>query len=288
MADNTPTVGVIGGTGLYMMDGLDAISTMEVSTPFGAPSGQLTIGRMGDTKVVFLPRHGEGHTLSPSEVPYRANICALKMLGVSKIFSVSAVGSMREEVPLGVPVLVDQFIDRTNLRRSTFFEDGVVAHVSMANPTCPSLRGLLMDAARALNMVVVPRGTYVCIEGPQFSSRAESEMYRQVGVDVIGMTNATEAKLAREAEICYATIALPTDYDCWHTRHEAVSVESVLKNLEQGTEKAKKLIVHAIRHLPDAHACDCGKALERAIITDLSRAPLATLERLEPIAGKYL
>ena len=221
MAD---AVGVIGGSGLYLMDGFEDVREVTIDTPFGAPSDAITVGRLGGREVAFLPRHGRGHRYLPTEVPYRANLYALKTLGVSRIFSVSAVGSMKEEIALGRPVLVDQFIDRTVARRSTFFGEGIVGHVSMADPTCPSLRGLLASVAPGAGVDLVNGGTYVCIEGPQFSSRAESMLYRQYGVDVIGRTNATEAKLAGEAEICYATMAIPTDYDCWHESEEDVSV----------------------------------------------------------------
>ncbi|MBM4394745.1 MAG: S-methyl-5'-thioadenosine phosphorylase [Deltaproteobacteria bacterium] len=281
-------IGVIGGTGLYLMEGFEDVRTEEVVTPFGHPSDPPIVGRLGGVEVVFIPRHGRGHRFSPSELPYRANVAAMKMLGVTRIFSVSAVGSMKEEIALTVPVLVDQFIDRTHLRASTFFGDGLVAHVSMADPTCPSLRALLAARARASAIPFHEGGTYVCMEGPQFSSRAESMMYRQIGVDVIGMTNATEAKLAREAEICYATIALPTDYDCWHTGHEDVSVGSVVERLDAGTSRAKALILDALAHLGEAAPCGCRDAADGAIITARDRITPAARERLMPIAGRHL
>jgi 5'-methylthioadenosine phosphorylase len=281
-------IGVIGGSGLYRMDGVEDLRPHPVETPFGPTSDVPAIGRLAGREIVFLPRHGIGHRYTPSDLPYRSNIWAMKSLGVTRILSVSAVGSMKEEIALGVPVLVDQFIDRTHARASTFFGGGIAAHVSMADPTCPSLRALLAARAATLGLEVRDGGTYVCMEGPQFSSRAESLMYRQVGVDVIGMTNATEAKLAREAELCYATIAIPTDYDCWHEVHGDVSVGSVLATLEAGTAKARTLIRDAIAHLDSAGPCGCGRALEGAIMTDRARIPADARERLAPIVGKYL
>jgi len=281
-------VAVIGGSGLYLFDGMDDVREVEVKTPYGATSDVISIGRLGDVEVAFIPRHGRGHRFTPSEVPYRANIWALKSLGVSRIFSASAVGSMKEEVLLAKPVLVDQFIDRTCNRQSTFFGDGIVAHVSMAQSTCPALRGLLQSTAKELGIEVIEKGTYVCIEGPQFSSRAESFMYRDIGVDVIGMTNATEAKLAREAEICYATIAIPTDYDCWHETHDAVSVETVVATLSRGIGKARDLIAKAIVNIDKIGSCSCGDALANAIMTDHKRIPDAAKARLAPIVGRYL
>lgn len=283
MADDSMRWGVIGGSGLYGMEGLEDVREVVVETPFGPPSDSLTVGRMGDHELVFVPRHGRGHRHSPTEVPYRANLYALKSMGVSRIFSVSAVGSMKENIALGVPVLVDQFIDRTHARKSTFFEDGIVAHVSMADPVCPCLRGLLLEAADRSGVEVVDGGTYVCMEGPQFSSRGESLMYRSIGVDVIGMTNATEAKLAREAEICYATIALPTDFDCWHDGHDDVSVGSVLEILGRGTRRARDLIRSVLENAGEVPDCDCGGALEGAIMTDPALVSDETRRRLGPL-----
>ena len=287
MAD-VERVAVIGGTGLYLMDGLEGVRTVEVDTPYGPPSDALAIGSLRGQEVVFLPRHGQGHRLSPSEVPYRANVWALKKLGVGRVFSISAVGSMKEEIALGVPVLVDQFIDRTHARAATFFDHGLAAHVSMADPTCPSLRALLSAAAAAHGLSVRHGGTYLCIEGPQFSSRAESLWYRQIGVDVIGMTNATEARLAREAEMCYATIALPTDFDCWHQAHADVSVGSVMEILSAATSRARALIFGALSRIADAPPCGCRDALKGAIITQTDRIPGEARERLGPIVSKYL
>jgi len=281
-------IGVIGGTGLYFLDGFEDVHGVSVETPFGRPSEQPVIGRRDGREVVFIPRHGRGHYLSPSEVPYRANIYAMKALGVTRIFSVSAVGSMKEDISLTVPVLVDQFIDRTYLRRSTFFGEGLVAHVSMAEPTCPAMRALVAERARACGIEVREGGTYLCMEGPQFSSRAESLMYRKLDVDVIGMTNATEAKLAREAEICYVTIAIPTDYDCWHADHEDVSVGSVVERLDAGTSKARALILDAICHVDEAGPCTCQEALKGAIITARDRISPAARERLGLLIDRYL
>jgi 5'-methylthioadenosine phosphorylase len=281
-------IGIIGGSGLYLLDGFEDVKEVTVDTPFGATSDAIMVGRLGGRDLAFLPRHGRGHRLLPTEVPYRANIWALKSLGVSRIFSVSAVGSMKEEITLGTPVLVDQFIDRTVARPSTFFGDGIVGHVSMADPTCPALRGLVARAAAEAGVRIVQGGTYVCIEGPQFSSRGESFMYRQIGVDVIGMTNATEAKLAREAEICYATLAIPTDYDCWHQSEEAVSVEAVIARLSLGIGRARSLILAAIALMDEAGPCRCREALAGAIMTDPSRIPASAKARLAPILGHRL
>jgi len=284
----TDGIGVIGGSGLYLMDGFEDVREVTVETPFGPTSDVLTVGRLGGREIAFLPRHGRGHRYLPTEVPYRANIWAMKSLGVSRIFSVSAVGSMKEEISLGTPVLVDQFIDRTVARPSTFFGNGIVGHVSMADPTCSSLRGLLAKVASEAGVSLIKSGTYVCMEGPQFSSRAESFMYRQLGVDVIGMTNATEAKLAREAEICYATIAIPTDYDCWHASEEDVSVEAVIARLSLGVGRARSLILAALAHLDEAGPCRCREALAGAVMTDPARIPAEAKQRLAPILGRRL
>ncbi len=281
-------IGIIGGSGLYLLDGFEDVREVTVETPFGPTSDVILVGRLGGRDLAFLPRHGRGHRYLPTEVPYRANVWALKSLGVSRIFSVSAVGSMKQEITLGTPVLVDQFIDRTVARPSTFFGNGIVGHVSMADPTCPALRGLLAQVATEAGVEVIQGGTYVCIEGPQFSSRAESFMYRQTGVDVIGMTNATEAKLAREAEICYATLAIPTDYDCWHESEEAVSVEAVIARLSLGIGRARSLILAAIARLDEAGPCRCHEALAGAVMTDPARIPAEAKVRLAPILGHRL
>lgn len=273
-------VGIIGGSGLYQMEGIEDLQEVQVQTPFGEPSDAIMTGVLEGIPVAFLSRHGRGHRWLPSEVPYRANLWALKSLGVDRILSVSAVGSMKEEVRLGVPVVVDQFIDRTVARVSSFFGGGIVAHVSMADPVCPALRSLILDVAHRQGIEVVPRGTYLCIEGPQFSSRGESLAYRQMGVDLIGMTNATEAKLAREAEICYATIAIPTDYDCWHEAEEDVTVEAVVRRLQQGIGVAKDLIRGVLVRLGEAAPCACRRALVGAVMTAPAAMPPETRRRL--------
>ncbi len=281
-------VAIIGGTGLYRIDGVEDLHEERMDTPFGAPSDALITGRLKGVDVVFLPRHGRGHRWSPTNIPVRANIWALKALGVTRIFSVSAVGSMRPEVRLTEPVLIDQFIDMTRDRKNTFFDDGIVAHVSMAHPTCDAMRALVQKAASHADITVHGQGTYVCMEGPQFSSRAESMMYRAMGVDVIGMTNAPEAKLAREAEMCYCTIALPTDYDCWHEEEDDVSVGSVMQRLEAGTDKARRLVSAALEQLDDIGRCTCRDALRGAILTDPALIDGAVKDRLGPLVGRYL
>jgi 5'-methylthioadenosine phosphorylase len=281
-------VGIIAGTGIQEMPGLQEAERLAVSTPFGPPSSLLLTGRLEGTAVAFLSRHGEGHRLLPSEINYRANLYALKSLGVRRVLSASAVGSLREEIhPLDV-VIPDQFFDRTRARRDTFFGDGVVVHVALADPLCPQLRRALAEAARAAGVRCHPDGTYLCIEGPQFSTRAESAVYRSWGAHVIGMTNLTEAKLAREAEICYATLALVTDYDCWHAEHSPVSVEGVLDNLRRNAEAARSILRAALRLLPPGPDCGCGEALRDALLTARERIPAATRERLGPILGRYL
>ncbi len=281
-------VAIIGGTGLYRIDGVEDLHEERMDTPFGAPSDALITGRLKGVDVVFLPRHGRGHRWSPTNIPVRANIWALKALGVTRIFSVSAVGSMRPEVRLTEPVLIDQFIDMTRDRKNTFFDEGIVAHVSMAHPTCDAMRTLLQKAASHANIAFHAQGTYVCMEGPQFSSRAESMMYRAMGVDVIGMTNAPEAKLAREAEMCYCTIALPTDYDCWHEEEDDVSVGSVIQRLEAGTDKARRLVSAALEQLDDIGPCTCRDALRGAILTDPALIDGTVKDRLGPLVGRYL
>lgn len=289
-------IGIIGGTGLYFIDSLDDVREVAVPTPFGDTSDLITIGRFGDREIAFLPRHGRGHRFLPTEVPCRANIWAFKKLGVDRIFSASAVGSMQKEISLSRPVIVDQLIDRTIHRQSTFFGNGMVAHVSMADPFCPSMRSLVLRTAADIGMDVVDGGTYICIEGPQFSSRAESHSYREIGasddyrnvrVAVIGMTNATEAKLAREAEICYVTIALPTDYDCWHEEEDDVSCASVIERLAAGTARARELILGAIGRMETAAPCGCGNSLQHAFLTSRSCIPQEAIDRLEPLVGRY-
>jgi 5'-methylthioadenosine phosphorylase len=282
------TVGVIGGSGLYEMEGLTDVRTVKVTTPFGRPSDDYIIGTLFGTRVAFLPRHGRGHRVMPSDINYRANIYGMKKLGVERIISVSAVGSMKEAIRPGDIVIPDQFYDHTKHRRSTFFGDGVVAHVGMAEPVCAALCSVLIEAGEKVGATVHRGGTYICMEGPQFSTRAESMAYRQWSVDVIGMTNATEAKLAREAEVCYSTIALATDYDCWHHSEEAVTVEAVLEVMKHNIETSKDMIRQAVQMLPAARTCGCGEALRNAIMTPEKLIPVKTKRALAPIIGKYL
>jgi len=270
---------IIGGSGLYFLDDLENSRKIEVDTPFGRPSGPVLTGMMDGVEIGFLARHGEGHTLLPEEIPFRANIWALKHLGFDRVVSVSLVGSMKKEVGLGVPVIIDQFIDRTAKRKSTFFGNGVVGHVSMAKPVCPAVRDALIDAADKAGVTVRTQGTYVCIEGPQFSTRAESLAYRALNVDVIGMTNMPEAKLAREARLHYATIALPTDYDCWHESGEDVTVEQVMRVAAQGLEKVVKILKQLIRQ-SSFDDCGCRAWTANAIMTAPEYMPAKTKEKL--------
>lgn len=281
-------LGVIGGTGLYEMEGLRGVREVEVETPFGEPSAPFVTGSLGGAAMVFLPRHGKGHRLLPTEVNHRANIFGMKKLGVERILSVSAVGSLRQEIAPGHVVVPDQFIDRTSKRPSTFFGDGVVAHVQFADPFCASLRAAVTEAAGAEDIRAHGRGTYVCMEGPQFSTRAESHLYRSWGADVIGMTNLQEAKLAREAEICFATIALATDYDCWNEEAGDVEIEEVIAVLQRNVDVAKRIIRGAVERLAPERACPCAAALSVAIVTDRSVIPEATRKKLAPLIDKYL
>ncbi len=284
-------VGIIGGSGLYQIEGIRTIREEKIETPFGFPSDDLIIGDLEGHDIVFLPRHGQGHRLLPTEVNYRANIYAMKQLDVSSIISVSAVGSLREDMHPTNVVIIDNFFDRTNqTRRHTFFGDGIVAHVQMAHPLCDPLRQALIDASKAAGAATHERGTYLNMEGPQFSTLAESQTYRKWGMDVIGMTQMSEARLAREAEICYATVALVTDYDCWHeeTTGQTVSVEMILDYLKQNTEMAKRIIRKVIAKIPDAKSCNCSNALQGAIITEKSLWPDKTVSKLQPILKKYL
>jgi 5'-methylthioadenosine phosphorylase len=281
-------IGVIGGSGLYELPGMTDVRWRRVRTPFGDPSDEFCVGRLGSQPVVFLSRHGRGHRLMPSELNFRANIWGLKSLGVEWVISISAVGSMKEEIrPLDL-VIPDQFFDATKRRVSSFFGEGIVAHVGMAEPICPSLATIVEKAARQSGAAVHRGGTYVCIEGPQFSTKAESRVYRGWGVDVIGMTNMPEVKLAREAELCYATLALATDYDVWHETHEAVSVEAVVKNLLQNVARARDVLARAIPLIGPPRTCACPHLLESAIISDPKTFPLTTRRRLELIIGKYV
>ena len=284
------TLGVIGGSGLYELPGLEAMEHTRVRTPFGDPSDDVVVGRLGNTRLLFLPRHGRGHRLLPSELPFRANIWALKSLGADCLLAVGAVGSLREEIAPGHVVIPDQFIDRTRgrQRESTFFGRGVVAHVQFADPFCAPLSSALAAAARAAGATAHVGGTYVCIEGPAFSTRAESNLYRSWGAHVIGMTNLQEAKLAREAELCFATLALATDYDCWHAGHDDVQIEAVLAVLAANVTLARRTVAALAERLPDTTGCGCSHALEHAIITDRAAIPAQVKRDLAPIAGRYL
>jgi 5'-methylthioadenosine phosphorylase len=282
------TLGVIGGSGLYELPALEAVERVHVATPFGAPSDDLVVGRLGGTRLAFLPRHGRGHRLLPTELNFRANIFAMKTLGVEWIVAVSAVGSLREEIAPGHVVVPDQFIDRTRQRASTFFGRGVVAHVAFADPVCPVLSRAVAAAARAERATVHEGGVYVCMEGPQFSTRAESHLYRSWGAHVIGMTNLQEAKLAREAEICLATLALATDYDCWNTAHGDVVIEDILRVLAANVDLARRTVARVAGALPERAGCPCPTALANAIITDRAAIPADVRRELAPIAGRYL
>ncbi|MFQ5586645.1 MAG: S-methyl-5'-thioadenosine phosphorylase [Thermodesulfobacteriota bacterium] len=283
-----PVVGVIGGSGLYEIEGLRGVKEVKVRTPFGSPSDSYITGTLGEVKMVFLPRHGRGHRLLPSELNYRANIFGMKKLGVEQIISVSAVGSMRESIKPGDIVIIDQFYDRTKGREGTFFGNGIVGHVEFAEPVCGNLSTLLYRAGKRVKAPIRKGGIYICIEGPQFSTRAESKIYRKWGVDVIGMTNIPEAKLAREAEICYATLALSTDYDCWHETEESVTVEMILETLTKNVAMAKAIIKEAVTAVPDKRACRCASAAEYALITDRKVIPAKIKRELKPLFGKYL
>jgi len=281
-------IGIIGGSGLYAMNGLTNTREVRVKTPFGDPSDVIVLGMLEGKRVAFLARHGRGHRILPSEINYPANIYAMKLLGVERIISVSAVGSLKEDLRPGEFLVADQFFDRTKNRASTFFGAGIVAHLAFAHPTCGQLSGVLADACVHEAVMVHRRGTYICIEGPQFSTLAEAEVNRQLGFDVIGMTNVTEAKLAREAEICYATIAMITDYDCWHPEHESVTATQIIATLVQNAENAQKVLRTAVREVPATRSCKCGSALQHALVTDLKIVPKATKKKLAAIIGKYL
>jgi 5'-methylthioadenosine phosphorylase len=282
-------IGIIGGSGLYEMEGLESVEERRIETPFGPPSDAYIIGSLEGRRVAFLPRHGRGHRLMPSELNFRANIFGFKLLGAEWVISAAAVGSMREDIPPRDIVIPDQFFDRTKGRISTFFGDGIVAHVSFADPTCPILGKQLLAAGEAVGARMHWGGTYLCMEGPQFSTRAESRIYRNWGVDVIGMTNLQEAKLCREAEICYATLALVTDYDVWHDTEADVSVEAVVAILKQNAETAKAIIRAAVSSFPTRReGCHCATALKDAIITAPTAIPSQVRERLRPIIGKYV
>jgi len=280
-------IGIIGGSGLYSMPGFEAVEEASYDTPFGMPSGNYVLGTLAGRKVAFLARHGQGHRISPSELNFRANIYGMKLLGVERIISLSAVGSLKEEHrPLDF-VIPDQFFDRTRGRISTFFGDGLVAHISFADPICPALAAVVAAACQSAGVNTKRGGTYLCMEGPAFSTRAESNIYRSWGMDVIGMTNLQEAKLAREAEICYVTVAMVTDYDCWHAGHDAVTVSDIIGNLMKNSENACKVVAAAVAAMPEARACKCGSALAHAILTDRAMVPETTRQRLGILIDKY-
>jgi len=283
-------IGIIGGSGLYQMPELTEVEDLELQTPFGSPSDAFILGTLEGERVAFLPRHGRGHRFTPTEVPFRANIYAMKLLGVERILSASAVGSLQERyAPLDM-VIPDQFFDRTRARahESTFFGDGIVAHVAFAHPVCGDLGDVLHESCKAAAVKVQRGGTYICMEGPAFSTVAESNVYRSWGMDVIGMTNLQEAKLAREAEICYATLALVTDYDCWHPGHDAVTVETVIEYLNKNVRNAQIIMREAVKRLSNkSRTCKCGSALKNAIFTAPNLWPEATTRKLEAIIGKY-
>lgn len=281
-------IGIFGGSGLYNMPGLERVREVRVATPFGKPSDAYVTGVLEGRSVAFLARHGRGHLLMPSEINYRANIYGLKKLGVTRIISVSAVGSLREDMrPLDV-VLPSQFLDRTVGRASTFFGGGLVAHIGFSDPICPVVADVLEQATKSSSVNCHRGGTYVCMEGPAFSTKAESSTYRAWGMDVIGMTNLQEAKLAREAEICYATLAMVTDYDCWHPDHDAVTVTQIIDYLNRNVQNAQKIIRAAVRRMPKERTCKCGSALAHAIITDRQKIPPRARKKLALLVGKYL
>jgi len=281
-------IGIIGGSGLYSMPGFEVQEEVRLETPFGEPSDAYIVGQFHGKDVAFLTRHGRGHRITPSELNFRANIYGMKMLGVERILSLSAVGSLKEEhAPLDF-VIPDQFFDRTRGRISTFFGGGIVAHVSFADPVCPQLAALVHHSADQIGINSKNGGTYLCMEGPAFSTRAESNVYRSWGMDVIGMTNLQEAKLAREAEICYVTIAMVTDYDCWHEEHDAVSVEQIMETFGKNVENASKLVQHVITAIPETRTCKCGSALKHAILTDRGAIPQSAKDNLGLLIGKYI
>src|SRR5215203_1144474 len=289
-ASSAVRVGIIGGSGLYQMPELTGVEEVNIDTPFGPPSDSFVVGTLEGERVAFLPRHGRGHRLTPTEVPFRANIYAMKLLGVESILSASAVGSLQEKyAPLDM-VIPDQFFDRTRgrVKESTFFGEGIVAHVSFAHPVCGRLGDVLQAACGTADVKVHRGGTYLCMEGPAFSTLAESNVYRSWGMDIIGMTNLQEAKLAREAEICYATIALVTDYDCWHPDHDQVTVEMIVANLMQNAATAQQVIANAVSALPFDRTCECASALKYAIITRPDAIPADVKQRLAPLVGRYL
>jgi 5'-methylthioadenosine phosphorylase len=280
-------IGIIGGSGLYSMPGFEAQEEASIDTPWGRPSDNYVVGKLAGRRVAFLARHGQGHRISPSELNFRANIYGFKSLGVERIVSLSAVGSLKEEHRPLEFVIPDQFFDRTRGRPSTFFGEGLVAHISFADPVCAELAEVVHEACQAAGVVSKKGGAYLCMEGPAFSTKAESNIYRGWGMDVIGMTNLQEAKLAREAEICYVTIAMVTDYDCWHAEHDAVTVSDIISNLNKNAEHACKVVAEAVRRMPSTRKCKCGSALAHAIITDRKLVPETTRKKLDLLIGKY-
>jgi 5'-methylthioadenosine phosphorylase len=286
------TIGVIGGSGLYSMENMTDVEQIAIQTPFGDPSYVITIGKVEGVSMAFLPRHGRGHRISPTEIPARANIWALKSLGVEWVISVSAVGSLREHIAPRHLIIPDQLFDRTKSRVNSFFENGIVVHCAFAEPFCSTLSQLLMEAARELEDIIVHEGgAYVCMEGPLFSTKAEASVYRSWGMDIVGMTALPEAKLAREAELCYATIACATDYDCWHESEESVTVEMVLSNLNANVTNAQRILTSIARKIPadrSTNICGCSKALETSIVTDSSKIPADVKEKYSLLIGKYL
>ena len=282
-----PSIGIIGGSGLYHMPGFEAQQEVPVTTPWGGPSDAYVVGRLAGRDVAFLARHGRGHRISPSELNFRANIYGFKSLGVERIISLSAVGSLQEQHRPQDFVLPDQFFDRTRGRVSTFFGDGLVAHISFADPICPQLAGVVADACTSVGVNTKRGGTYLCMEGPAFSTKAESNVYRSWGMDVIGMTNLQEAKLAREAEICYVTVAMVTDYDCWHPHHDAVTVNDIIGNLVKNAQNACAVVAAAVAAMPTGRTCKCGSALAHAILTDKATVPATTRQKLGILVDKY-
>jgi len=281
-------IGIIGGSGLYEIEGFEQKSEEELETPFGKPSDRIVLGTLQDKRVAFLPRHGRGHKILPSEVNFRANIFAMKLLGVEAILSVSAVGSLKEKYAPLQMVIPDQFVDRTTQRPSSFFGRGLVAHVAFAHPFCPNLSRVLVEACGRTESVHHVGGTYVCVEGPQFSTLAESQLYRSWGMDIVGMTNLQEARLAREAEICYATLAMITDYDCWHPGHASVTADQIIRNLVENAKRAKSILKEALRLLPVPRDCECAGALGAALVTSPKDVPENIKKELFPLIRRYM
>ena len=282
-------IGIIGGSGLYEIEGIKNVKKVSVTTPFGKPSGKFVLGMLEGKEVVFVPRHDVGHRITPSHINYRANIFGMKKLGVERIISVTACGSLKEELRPMDFVAVDQFVDRTNYARDmSFFSEGIVAHIEFSHPVCEELRSLLYNAGKSLNLSIHNGGTYINMEGPAFSTLAESNLYRSWGMDVIGMTNFAEAKLAREAEICYATLAAVTDYDCWHPQHESVTIDMIIQNLNKNVKNAKRILCAVIKNLKPERNCNCKDTLKYAIITDRKVIPAKVKKDLEIIIGKYI